>query len=74
MPLAEAVGVPADVRAVDFFGHDADVHLRLDDATALGARVLSTSVPQVGDRLAVSVDGPGVALSATPDAASERVR
>jgi iron(III) transport system ATP-binding protein len=55
-----AAGVPAQVETVSFHGHDATVAVVLDGA---GARLLvRTTGPTatVGDRVRVTVEGPGL--------------
>ena len=63
-PIGEATGARAQVMAVTFFGHDAEVRLSLsgaDPPVALSARVLGHACPRPGDWVAVQVAGEVVA-------------
>ncbi len=63
-PIVEATGARAQVMAVTFFGHDAEVRLSLsgaDPPVALSARVLGHACPRPGDWVAVQVAGEVVA-------------
>ncbi|NUT36331.1 MAG: ABC transporter ATP-binding protein [Hamadaea sp.] len=50
-------GVSAAVIRCDFHGHDALLHLRLDDGTNVVSRVLGAPVPHPGDNIQVAVHG-----------------
>ncbi len=54
-----AVGAPAQVLEVSYFGHDASVRLRLrPDGPEVLARVSGLTLPRVGDQVHVCVRGP----------------
>jgi iron(III) transport system ATP-binding protein len=52
-----AVGVPAQVLDVSYFGHDALVRLRLSDGTVVTARPPGYAVPTAGESLTLRVLG-----------------
>ncbi|SDU78579.1 ABC transporter ATP-binding protein [Jiangella alkaliphila] len=55
---AAAAGVTATVEAVEYFGHDQLIHLRLADGTPALARTTGDAVATVGARVGVRVTGP----------------
>lgn len=60
-------GVPARVRAVNYFGHDASIRLELlPDGPTVVARVPGTDLPDVNDQVDVLVRGPAVAFAPHP--------
>ncbi|RFU19803.1 ABC transporter ATP-binding protein [Geodermatophilus marinus] len=58
--------VPARVRGVDFFGHDARVRLELLSGEAVTARVEGGELPAAGDDVGVDVVGAGLPYPAGP--------
>ncbi len=61
---SEAVGIPAEIQWIEFYGHDQRIGLRLDDATPLIARAEARHVFTRGQSVHISVDG---AVLAYPD-------
>jgi iron(III) transport system ATP-binding protein len=57
-------GRTATVCEVAFYGHDAAVHLRLEDGTTVQARVPGAVTPEVGETVGVQVAGPVLAFPA----------
>jgi len=56
---ASPVGAAGLVRHRDYFGHDALVHVVLDDGSDISARLgAGGTIPAVGDRVTVHVSGP----------------
>jgi iron(III) transport system ATP-binding protein len=61
-------GVPARVRDVAYFGHDAIVHLVLEPGgEAITARIMGTSPPGIGTPVRLTVHGPVSAYPLTSD-------
>lgn len=59
LELGRDLGTPATVTEVSFYGHDADVRLRLADGSSLVARVSGTPPPPSGVEVRVAVRGTG---------------
>ena len=66
-------GVPARVRSVEFYGHDARVRLELASGGTVSARLEGSALPVAGDDVAVSVLGSGLAFPSAPVAARDQV-
>ena len=73
-PRDDGAGVAAVVTTVTFYGHDAIVRARLDDGSAVIARVAGHQAPAPGDRVGVSVTGDVHAFTGHGDADSNRRR